>query len=857
MTDTQANRLQRWRLRFQELDACPWPGPRPLRGGPDGDGAHLLIGRDADRTRFRAEVDRHRLVWLTGPSGVGKTSLIEAGLVPELRDRGDYVVALCRDWSGGGDAADPLAFLVNKVARGLEEGGYQGEIPADPNQFFLTLNHDLPDRLVLVFDQFEELLRDATQLAEQLFPFLIALNHETSIRVVLSFRSEHLNELKTVENQASPFSFAHFDLAPVDADHALEIVLAGNHDGVESVDPSAADAIARAWRDACGHQTGGTSVDRYGRIGLLHLQALLYALHGAADGAPLGSEAVDLVGRTDPIDLFGEGMRRAIDLKLDRCRHASMDLGLDSYLIEGTAGLVARSAGHLSSVGYKLVRGATDLWASAVGDDTVDRLQTDDLDAKDLVIAVTNAILPDHDGVDLLDATRAQLVDQIGDDARAWAMAIAPPPDLEDRPSAADPRGVSCGPMSGLPPAATLVEEARRFAFALEWLQASSLARLSTPGRRGATISLIHDGFGAALERWSSRNRNLPATALAAIVAPSGATFVWQEPGDPVPAHPALDGDRGAFLLANLRWNGAWVQATFRNLTFVNCDLRGAGFHRCTFTGVSFVNCLLDGCLFSECTVIGAPEPPETGYETEAPEYRIDAPADLLAALSHYRGLPAGTHLLSPRPGLPAVPAVDPERGTAWHPPAGGLCFFGGRVSSMVFRSLEIDPDAGVALRDVAGSGMDIVEQSTGSFEISGSSIRHLSITAPVTREGSSPTPMTGHEAPLHLSVDGSALAQAWFGAGLAGKVRFRDCSLFQIWNGSVGLDATASESAHFDLVNVEVDDTCPLVDALGAPAALEHADPGGEFMRTRAAAMDYVRNPAEHAAALRRTTRS
>ena len=76
---------QAWLAAFSGLESCPWPGPRPLRSGDD---RHLLCGRDEDKASFLNEVDSYRVIFLTGSSGVGKTSLLQRGLVPELEERG-------------------------------------------------------------------------------------------------------------------------------------------------------------------------------------------------------------------------------------------------------------------------------------------------------------------------------------------------------------------------------------------------------------------------------------------------------------------------------------------------------------------------------------------------------------------------------------------------------------------------------------------------------------------------------------------------------------------------------------------------------------------------------------------------
>ena len=106
-----------WLDRFEQLDLCPWPGPKPVAS----DRAALLVGRQNDAETFRQLVHQHRLVILDGESGVGKTSLLQAKLVPTLRDAG-YVVAACRDWTDDtqrADVADTAAFLAGKIREEL------------------------------------------------------------------------------------------------------------------------------------------------------------------------------------------------------------------------------------------------------------------------------------------------------------------------------------------------------------------------------------------------------------------------------------------------------------------------------------------------------------------------------------------------------------------------------------------------------------------------------------------------------------------------------------------------------------------------------------------------------------------
>ena len=60
----------------------PFVGPRPL--APE----DALYGRDREVDQLLDQPEADRIVLLYSPSGAGKTSLIQAGLVPRLREDG-------------------------------------------------------------------------------------------------------------------------------------------------------------------------------------------------------------------------------------------------------------------------------------------------------------------------------------------------------------------------------------------------------------------------------------------------------------------------------------------------------------------------------------------------------------------------------------------------------------------------------------------------------------------------------------------------------------------------------------------------------------------------------------------------
>lgn len=69
------------RAKAPDLDRDPYPGERAFAE----DDAALFFGRDEEIAVLFERTEKNRITWLIGPAGVGKSSLIGAGLVPRWR----------------------------------------------------------------------------------------------------------------------------------------------------------------------------------------------------------------------------------------------------------------------------------------------------------------------------------------------------------------------------------------------------------------------------------------------------------------------------------------------------------------------------------------------------------------------------------------------------------------------------------------------------------------------------------------------------------------------------------------------------------------------------------------------------
>ncbi|WP_128430252.1 trypsin-like peptidase domain-containing protein [Streptomyces cyaneus] len=168
-------------------DTCPYLDLKPFGK----EHSHWFHGRDTARDKVLTELRRRRGVLLQGPSGSGKSSLVQAGVRPELPD--GWLTCTARagqDWAGG-----------------LEREGLPG-VRADG---LLTAVRrrlaDEPDnvRLLLVFDQFEELLTTAGAGAELPAHSVDALRQLTevirsyeSVVVLLVMRVDFYHRLHTL-----------------------------------------------------------------------------------------------------------------------------------------------------------------------------------------------------------------------------------------------------------------------------------------------------------------------------------------------------------------------------------------------------------------------------------------------------------------------------------------------------------------------------------------------------------------------------------------------------------------------------------------------------------------------------------
>lgn len=205
-----------------ELDILP-PPDSPYRGlaaftEVDAD---LFFGRDDDITRLTDKLLLHRAVVVTGPSGVGKSSLVQAGLLPALRrTNGNWEVALVRP------ELEPWYRLADRL---LDVEGQHGDhsladldaaverLRRDGIRAWSPLIRTRDRRLLVVVDQFEQLLNTDgpvdTDFLNQLLD--VAEDPDSSILIIISLRTDYLDKLLKIPGLAQRLQDHLFVLGPL------------------------------------------------------------------------------------------------------------------------------------------------------------------------------------------------------------------------------------------------------------------------------------------------------------------------------------------------------------------------------------------------------------------------------------------------------------------------------------------------------------------------------------------------------------------------------------------------------------------------------------------------------------------
>lgn len=206
---------------------CPYPGMRPFRA----DDAAYFHGRDEEiaevLARFAAGT---RELYILGPSGSGKSSLVAAGVVPRLRPAPGRQLLIRSMRPGAAPVPALIAALVSSLAAPPAPAPAAPSSPTAPLHPYAppppAIDHvedalaalflaEPTAELLVVIDQTEELFSQAPPAAQRAFAAALrALRAEPRARLLFTVRADFFAELlgSTAWMEGSK---QHFDLSPM------------------------------------------------------------------------------------------------------------------------------------------------------------------------------------------------------------------------------------------------------------------------------------------------------------------------------------------------------------------------------------------------------------------------------------------------------------------------------------------------------------------------------------------------------------------------------------------------------------------------------------------------------------------
>ncbi len=279
----------------------PYVGPRPFEVG------ETLYGRKSEIADLYYLLSAERIVLLYSPSGAGKTSLVQSGLIPRLRDGFDVwrPTRLNQEPSvlkAGG--SDVNRYTLSALA-GWEEG-----IPAKRRRPVKELAGEslaeyaakrprrpsAPESVVLIFDQFEEVLTVdplAEEAKREFFDQLGELLRNHDFWALFVLREEYLAPLDPYARQVPTQLKNRFRIDLLGLDAAREaIVMPAQTSGREF---PAVEILVHDLATTKRQQVDGSFKDATGRhVEPVHLQVVCRRLWERMPADDLSIDAEDL-----------------------------------------------------------------------------------------------------------------------------------------------------------------------------------------------------------------------------------------------------------------------------------------------------------------------------------------------------------------------------------------------------------------------------------------------------------------------------------------------------------------------------------------------------------------------------------
>jgi len=190
----------------------------------------FFFGRDKDIDQLYEKIFATNLLLIYGPSGAGKTSLIQCGLASRFQDTDWYDIHV--RWRG--DINQSMQTELQKHAiTPLVAGNSFGKMLQS-----VYFDHFKP--IFLVFDQFEELyiLGTAQERLEFINSIDEIMNMDIPLKIIFSMREEYIAQLYDFEQRVPQLFKNRYRVEPMNEQNVSNVILKmSNYFNIKLEDP--------------------------------------------------------------------------------------------------------------------------------------------------------------------------------------------------------------------------------------------------------------------------------------------------------------------------------------------------------------------------------------------------------------------------------------------------------------------------------------------------------------------------------------------------------------------------------------------------------------------------------------------
>ncbi|MFN8526917.1 MAG: hypothetical protein U0821_27750 [Chloroflexota bacterium] len=200
---------------------CPFKGLEPYTEAD----RRYYFGREREADVVVANLYASRLTIFYGASGVGKSSLLLAGVLPKLHEASDVAVTTFRDWRSG----TALAGLKQALARDVPPA-HTDDMPLDISlpldQLVAAASARAGGPLFLILDQFEEYALYQPEAGTAFDDELARVinNRRLDVGVLISLREDHLGVLDRFQGRIANPMRNLLRLEPLSAEAAEQAI---------------------------------------------------------------------------------------------------------------------------------------------------------------------------------------------------------------------------------------------------------------------------------------------------------------------------------------------------------------------------------------------------------------------------------------------------------------------------------------------------------------------------------------------------------------------------------------------------------------------------------------------------------